>query len=102
MENKNKEGLVATIELDESVDSTNSELPPEKKLRFAIIERAVLDWLGKDKVQVRSAKEWILAPIVEKPDDHTFQSICSILDLDIDQMKKAIVLYVERKKIEQK
>ena len=56
---------------------------PERNLLMAILERAILDYVGNDSREVEEAEEWLFGEI-RKPSYQafTFPWICQELDLD--------------------
>ena len=58
---------------------------------LAILERAILDFVGNDKKDIEEAQEWIFAP--RNNNDYppfTFGWVCDGLDLDPDQIEGII------------
>ena len=76
---------------------SNSEIPganshiPEKRLLAAVLQRAITDFLGGQGELRESAKAWL---IEEECSDAplTFSFICEALDLDLNGLRKAILM----------
>ena len=76
---------------------SNSDIPdagnyvPEKRLLAAVLQRAVTDFVSGDGDLRATAEGWLLR---QEPKDAplTFEFICEALDLDMENLKKAIVL----------
>lgn len=72
---------------DEAValfDFPNQTGTPERRLLAAILERAILDYVGNDEKEMLEAEEWIFSEV----DSHTagefsFPWLCRELDLDV-------------------
>ena len=79
---------------------SNSDMPshgpyvPEKRLLAAVLQRAITDFVGGEGELREGARSWLLE---NEPTDAplTFKFICEALDLDIDSLRKAIVLQAE-------
>lgn len=56
---------------------------PERRLLLAILERAILDYVGNDEEEVAQAEGWIFEES-DNPsyDEFTFSWVCLQLDLD--------------------
>ena len=57
---------------------------PERNLLMAVLERAILDFVGNDQREVEEAEEWIFDEEETESDStpFTFSWICQQLDLD--------------------
>jgi hypothetical protein len=56
---------------------------PERRLLLAILERAILDYVGNDMREVVEAQEWLFDDHATPGRSHfSFQWICEQLDLD--------------------
>jgi hypothetical protein len=59
------------------------EQPSERMLLSAILERAILDYVGNDKKEAEEAQEWIFnEEFNSTPRAFSFQWICEELDLN--------------------
>lgn len=55
---------------------------PEKKLLYALLRRAVLDYLGNDRVLREEAERWFFARSSEiDPEGYSFRWVCSQLEI---------------------
>jgi hypothetical protein len=82
------EGLFVFLPVLDPDAHTLFDLPestgtPERRLLLAILERALLDYVGNDAEQVQAATEWLFSVESTVNDDFTFPWICQQLDLDI-------------------
>ncbi|NBW42181.1 hypothetical protein EBR25_14510 [bacterium] len=57
---------------------------PERNLLMAVLERAILDFVGNDKKEASHAEEWLFGDEVQDKihSPFTFSWICQQLDLD--------------------
>jgi len=64
---------------------------PERNLLMAILERAILDYVGNDSREVEEAEQWLFEEI-DNPslDEFTFPWICQ--ELDLDYRKTALMI----------
>lgn len=64
---------------------------PERRLLLAMLERAILDFVGNDSLEVDQAQQWIFSDL-EDPDflPFTFSWVCQQLDLDHQRIAKTI------------
>lgn len=67
---------------------------PERRLLLAILERAILDYVGNDEQEVAAAESWLfddLENLAHEPyDDFTFPWVCQQLDLDMFEIAATI------------
>ncbi len=65
-------------------DFPNQTGTPERRLLTAILERAILDFVGNDEREVDDAQEWIFSDL-ENPNagEFSFPWLCRELDLDV-------------------
>ena len=76
--------------LDEEVNSMlgidDHSSTPERRLLAALLERAILDFVGNDTSEVEAAEEWLFDWQSEDADvpmqDFSFRWICHYLDLN--------------------
>lgn len=83
---------VLNIDLDESgiFSPPSTKGTPERNLLMAILERAILDFVGNDEKEVHAVKDWIFADDDDdgKENDYATESsfsfpwICQQLDLE--------------------
>jgi len=58
---------------------------PERRLLLAILERAILDFVGNEEKEVEASREWIFGDLRPRNFNHfSFPWLCRELDLDID------------------
>ncbi len=56
---------------------------PERRLLLAILERAILDYVGNDHREIQEAEEWLFGEsATEKNVQFSFGWLCEQLDLD--------------------
>lgn len=56
---------------------------PERRLLLAILERAILDFVGNDLRELEHAEHWIFGENNEHSNEHfSFEWVCEQLDLD--------------------
>jgi hypothetical protein len=74
-------GGVPTIDGDASAlfDAPNFTGTPERRLLLAILERAILDYVGNDEKEVTEANDWLFT---EDQGIFSFSWLCQELDLD--------------------
>lgn len=57
---------------------------PERRLLLAILERAILDYVGNDQREVDEAEQWLFGDLdAPKNDQFSFPWVCEQLDLDM-------------------
>lgn len=83
-----------SIEDDEGIFSCpNQTGTPERRLLLAILERAILDFVGNDEKEAKDAESWIFAGNENESQDDdllTFNGVCCQLDLDPTMVSKII------------
>jgi hypothetical protein len=77
-------------------NGTSSSTSPERRLLLAILERAILDYVGNDSREVEAAEEWLF----NKPEQEiaeptpteqfSFSWVCEQLDLDTLKVARKI------------
>jgi hypothetical protein len=79
---------------------SNSEIPgagqfvPEKRLLAAVLQRAITDFVTGDGELREGARAWLIEEeVTDAP--LTFSFICEALDLDADNLRRAIVHQAE-------
>ena len=63
-------------------DQRSSLEQPERKLLVAMLERAILDYVGNDSKQVQAAEDWLFSGENQGNEAYSFNWICEQLDLD--------------------
>ncbi len=71
-------------------DSPNETGSPERRLLLAIIERAILDFVGNDRKESEGAHEWLFSDDDGGVGEFTFSWVCSELDLDPERIRHQI------------
>ena len=65
-------------------DIPNSTGTPERRLLTAILERAILDYVGNDEKEMKQAEVWIFGDLDESEStEFSFPWLCRELDLDV-------------------
>ncbi|NMC62476.1 MAG: hypothetical protein GYA55_04840 [SAR324 cluster bacterium] len=86
--------LNATIENDEFgiFDHPNVTGTPERRLLLAILERALLDYVGNDEKEALEAEDWIFSETnpIHPYNPFSFFWICEQLDLNIKKTLRKI------------
>ena len=61
---------------------------PERRLLLAVLERAILDFVGNDRKEVEAAEEWLFdEDVPQRPFEHfSLPWICQELDLDFAEV----------------
>lgn len=64
---------------------------PERRLLLAILERAILDYVGNDPREIQEAEEWLFgAAFTERRVQFSFGWLCEQLDLDPSKIARHI------------
>lgn len=64
---------------------------PERRLLLAVLERAILDYVGNDKREVEAAEQWLFGELSEPTlEEFSFPWLCEELDLDMHSIAKMI------------
>ncbi len=63
---------------------------PERRLLLAVLERAILDYVGNDRREVKAAEDWIFGDSEEFEDQFSFAWVCKQLDLEPQFVSKTI------------
>ncbi len=74
-------------------DTPNMTGTPERRLLLAVLERAVLDFVGNDEREMESAEQWLFGDSeadVSTAREFSFPWICRELDLDIKRISEKI------------
>lgn len=75
--------------------TSSNELPrakditPERELLIAVLDRAVLDYCGREGELHERAREWIFGP-QDEDNLFSFSSICHYLSIDISALRARI------------
>lgn len=70
-------------EYDQISGQPNMTGTPERRLLLAILERAILDYVGNDERELEQAEQWIFSPERTTSGSHfSFEWVCEQLDLD--------------------
>jgi hypothetical protein len=70
-------------EFDNIVGQPNMTGTPERRLLLAILERAILDFVGNDERELEQAEQWLFTPERGEKNEHfSFDWVCEQLDLD--------------------
>ena len=64
-------------------------ISPERELLIAVLDRAVLDYCGREGELHERAKEWIFGP-QDEDNLFSFSSICHYLSIDINALRARI------------
>jgi hypothetical protein len=72
-------------------DYPNESGSPDRNLLMAILERAILDYVGNDAKELQDAEHWIFADLEEPGfEEFSFPWLCQQLDLDMDKIASQI------------
>lgn len=90
--------LPAFPEIDGSsnslLDIPNPTGTPERRLILAILERAILDFVGNDAKEVLTSEDWMFGDDDDEDDDvmteFSFRWVCQQLDLDLKDIREKI------------
>ncbi len=79
------------------IDSPNATGSPERRLILAVLERAILDYVGNDRREIDEAEAWLFG---ELENDlfapFSFPWVCQQLDLDMKEIAKTIAAMPKR------
>lgn len=78
-------------------EAPNPTGSPERRLLLAVLERAILDYVGNDKKEVEQSEQWIFGDL-DNPTNSPFSFpwLCRELDLDIFDIANKIRLMPKR------
>lgn len=79
------------VDATEIFGAYNNTGTPERRLLLAILERAILDYVGNDEDAALSSVEWFSSENTSCNVAFSFPWICQQLDLDIDRVLKRII-----------
>jgi hypothetical protein len=72
-------------------DTPNETGSPERRLILAVIERAILDYVGNEQKEAQDAKLWIFSDeFGDENDQFSFDWACFQLDLDAATIRRKI------------
>ena len=72
-------------------DSPNQTGTPERRLLLAMLERALLDYVGNDQREIDESEDWIFSDTASmNASAFSFPWVCSELDLNIDDIRGKI------------
>lgn len=78
-------------------DRPNMTGTPERRLLLAILERALLDYVGNDQREYEEANEWIFGDIPSETSvEFSFSWVCGQLDLEVSDIRSKIKLMPRR------
>jgi hypothetical protein len=86
-------GFLSDIDRDfqQVFGAPNMTGTPERRLLLAILERAILDFVGNDPREVQEAEDWLFnSPDAGIRSQFSFQWLCEQLDLDHAKIAKKI------------
>ena len=80
------------------VDSTGTPLfhapnqtgTPERRLLMAILERAILDFVGNNEREILEAEEWLFDTDASPDCSFSFEWLCQQLDLDSSSIAQQV------------
>ena len=73
------------------MEAPNFTGSPERRLLLAIVERAILDFVGNDQKEVEESEYWIFSGDGdENKERFSFGWVCQELDLDIKDIRDKI------------
>lgn len=78
-------------EFEQVVGQPNMTGTPERRLLLAILERAILDFVGNDERELEQAEEWLFSNKNNgKVENFSFEWVCEQLDLDPKKISSKI------------
>jgi hypothetical protein len=78
-------------DFDHVFGAPNPTGSPERRLLLAILERAILDYVGNDPREVQEAEEWLFGSLDSGHRNHfSFTWICEQLDLETRNIAEKI------------
>lgn len=92
--------LALSYESMDILDYTSSNSSPERRLLVAILERAILDYVGNEKKEVIEAEEWLFGDLDDQtmlaPLEYSFPWVCMQLELDTKDIANKIKIMPKR------
>ncbi|RMG42553.1 MAG: hypothetical protein D6719_06235 [Candidatus Dadabacteria bacterium] len=91
---------LAQIDVDAAqlFDGQGQRGTPERNLLMAVLERAILDFVGNDPKEAAAAEEWLFGEAEHPPAAFTLPWVCLQLDLDIKRVREIIKAMPKRGK----
>lgn len=83
-------GFSLAIESGDTYDTPNSTGTPERNLLMAILERAILDFVGNDSTEAEEAESWLFDDQTNTRHAFSFAWVCDQLDLNPSKISAAI------------
>ena len=84
-------------EFDDIAGQPNMTGSPERRLLLAILERAILDFVGNDERELEQAEQWLFSSERGVRNEHfSFEWVCEQLDLDSKRIAAKIRLMPRR------
>jgi hypothetical protein len=78
-------------EYDDVLGHPNMTGSPERRLLLAILERAILDFVGNDERELEQAEQWLFGCERANRNEHfSFEWVCEQLDLDPKRISEKI------------
>ncbi len=71
-----------TPDINSFYDAPNATGSPERRLLLAILERAILDYVGNDPREIQGSSDWLFSDDGENGREFTFVWVCEQLELD--------------------
>lgn len=71
-------------------DAPNMTGTPERRLLLAIVERAILDYVGNDEREAANAEAWLFDEDDDSDSNYSFAWVCQELDLNIFNIREKI------------
>jgi len=72
-------------------DYPNLTGTPERNLLMAVLERAILDFVGNSEKELLEAEQWLFEEVGEPPYEiFSFGWVCNQLDLDANQIAETV------------
>jgi hypothetical protein len=78
-------------EFDQIIGQPNMTGTPERRLLLAILERAILDFVGNDERELEQAEDWLFSHKNSgRVENFSFEWVCEQLDLDPNKISAKI------------
>ena len=83
---------VLSLEVEGEQRAIHRWITPEKKLLGAILERAIRDYLSRDRVRASEARDWIFEQKIsaEAATEFSFSWICEHLDIRKRELLRSV------------